>query len=485
MRRKKNAYIITLIISSILISGMIAVLSIYTTRNILEEHSAKILDLQCQKTAIEFDTLLERVEQAVNMIASEASYSLKDLQRFREDEDYVNEYTKEMNGMLFYAAANTKGAMSVYIRYNPDLTSSTAGAYLVRDEATGIFVNTPTTDLLNPDGEDMTWYDIPVEKGRPVWLGPYPNYHVGYDMISYVVPYYLDGVLVGVVGMDIDCVYIKELLESIDIYDTGYALLLAEDGQVVAHKNYALYDYMDFPQVSRLNELMTDTDAAGQYQLEELGCTIAWATTKNNMLLGVLVPDKEIYAGSDILMQQITVIGAVALAAFSALTVFIIRKLYRLAENDELTGIYNRKFFMNAFRDWEKGKGDGYSLFLFDIDCFKQINDNYGHNNGDFALKEIAKLAKNRLGKSSLVARWGGDEFIGILPAVNASEVLECLRSEVEQLGVENHIPITISIGYVDMKTGEELKDITEKADKALYESKDTGKNKITCYKDL
>ena len=61
--------------------------------------------------------------------------------------------------------------------------------------------------------------------------------------------------------------------------------------------------------------------------------------------------------------------------------------------------------------------------------------------------------------------------------------MLEELRCSVEQLGKENHIPITISIGYVDMKENEELKDITEKADKALYESKDTGKNKITYYK--
>ncbi len=482
MRQKKNKYILMLIISSVLISCLMAVISVMSTNRILQEHSVEMLDVQCQKAAMEFEALLGNLEQSVKTITSEALYSLDDLERFKTDPVYVQNYTENLHGLMLYAARNTEGTMSAYIRYNPELVGPLAGIFLTRNDEAGDFVDTHLTNLYAPEGEDVLWWTAPVEAGEAVWIGPYHNFNVDYNMISYVMPYYINGNLVGIVGMDIDCEYIKELFDGIRVYKTGFGILIAEGGQVVAHKNYELFEYIQMQEKDRLQEVLKVQGNVGRYQLEEVNKTIAYVTTKNNMLLGIIAPNDEIYAGSRELIQRLTIVGLTAMTVFSMLTVFIIKKLYRLAENDELTGIYNRKYFMTCFQDWMKGKKENYSLFLFDIDFFKQINDNYGHNAGDFALKEIAQLTQNMIGKGNIVARWGGDEFIGIIPQETAAEMLENLRGAVESLGRDNHMPFTISIGYGDMVPGQKLEDITELADKALYISKDSGRNCVTYY---
>lgn len=482
MKNTKAFYVIIIVLSTVLLSGIISGISIFTTRGILRESAEEILQLQCQKLTLEFDSLLQRLEQSVNTIAAEAQYNVDDLARFSEDREYVEAYTKELRNLMLDAAKNTNGVMSVYVRYNPELTDSRAGSFLTLDEASGEYVDTPTTDLLSPNGENMIWYEKPVENAAPTWIGPYPNYNVGYDMISYVVPYYVEGQLVGIVGMDIDYKYIKELFSDIHLYDTGYAMLLAEDGQVVAHKNFALYEYMEFEQKERLNELLRDESAHGLYRLEELDCTIAYAITKNHMLLGTLVPDREVYESSYHLSRQLALVAVVALAAVTVLATVIVRRLFLLSETDELTKIYNRKFFISYCGNMDKEKFSEYAMFLFDIDFFKKINDNFGHNNGDYVLKEISSIAKKLLVGKGIVARWGGDEFIGLLPKEDAASLLEQLRSQVETFAWPDQMPVTISIGYTQISPVLLLTEITDRADKALYQSKNTGKNRITAY---
>ncbi|NPA87696.1 MAG: diguanylate cyclase [Epsilonproteobacteria bacterium] len=147
----------------------------------------------------------------------------------------------------------------------------------------------------------------------------------------------------------------------------------------------------------------------------------------------------------------------------------------RVADLDKLTQIYNRRGcekFLKSYKD--------YSIILIDIDHFKQINDTYGHDIGDKILQEFGKLLKSSVRANDIVCRWGGEEFLIILPHTsyeNATEVAEKIRKKVEETKIFGNIQITISLG-VSQFNGNFEKTFKE-ADEKLYIAKKTGRNKV------
>lgn len=129
-------------------------------------------------------------------------------------------------------------------------------------------------------------------------------------------------------------------------------------------------------------------------------------------------------------------------------------------------------------------------IFMFDIDHFKQINDNYGHQIGDYILKEMSSIAKNIIKNRGFMGRYGGEEFIGLLPKLYLKEavsLIECIRSAFENYNfVYNNVSIkvTASFGVTECyrnKLGEKFsyKDLIKRADVALYEAKGNGRNQV------
>jgi len=158
--------------------------------------------------------------------------------------------------------------------------------------------------------------------------------------------------------------------------------------------------------------------------------------------------------------------------------------LRNLATIDQLTGIYNRYAF-ERFLEKEINRAERYgtkfALIMFDIDNFKQINDIYGHQAGDKALKEIVQVVKEHIRKADIFARWGGEEFMILVPIKNKSDaykIAEKIRKTVEDHNFRNIKHLTISIGISFYKEGDSIKSLIRRADTALYEAKKTGKNK-------
>ncbi|SNZ06732.1 PAS domain S-box-containing protein/diguanylate cyclase (GGDEF) domain-containing protein [Persephonella hydrogeniphila] len=158
--------------------------------------------------------------------------------------------------------------------------------------------------------------------------------------------------------------------------------------------------------------------------------------------------------------------------------------LRNLATVDQLTGIYNRYAF-ERFLEREISRAERYgtkfAILMFDIDNFKQINDIYGHQVGDKVLKEIVQVIKKHIRRSDIFARWGGEEFMVLVPIKNkadAYKIAEKIRKTVENHIFENIKHLTISIGISFYKEGDSIKSLIRRADTALYEAKKTGKNK-------
>lgn len=162
------------------------------------------------------------------------------------------------------------------------------------------------------------------------------------------------------------------------------------------------------------------------------------------------------------------------------------------AQTDALTGVPNRLGYeqrvAQEFARWKRFNNP-LVLIVCDVDFFKRINDDYGHAAGDKALKTIAKILSNNIRETDYLARYGGEEFVLVMPGANkdtAKTVGEKLRSAVENSGFHfkgEPLTITMSCGIAEFKEGDAPLTVFERADKALYEAKETGRNKVVISK--
>lgn len=159
--------------------------------------------------------------------------------------------------------------------------------------------------------------------------------------------------------------------------------------------------------------------------------------------------------------------------------------LYELATIDEKTGVYNNKFFKTISEmELDKAKREigPLSLMILDLDNFKKLNDTYGHLIGDEILKRLALVLKNNIRKYDIVSRFGGEEFVILLPNTQikrAKLVCERIRREVQNDRELKKYSVTFSGGLTEYKKGDSVKKMQSRADKAVYRAKKKGKNRI------
>ncbi len=167
-----------------------------------------------------------------------------------------------------------------------------------------------------------------------------------------------------------------------------------------------------------------------------------------------------------------------------------LKEFKQMAFMDNLTGVYNRRYFENLLK-LEMEKANRYnlpfSLLLFDIDHFKKINDTFGHAIGDEVLKTLCEIVSENLRKSDCLARWGGEEFViltSYTPLEEAFSLAERLRSSIESYPFPKVGKVTCSFGVAEFKKGLSPQEFFERADQALYQAKRTGRNRTCVYKE-
>ena len=198
----------------------------------------------------------------------------------------------------------------------------------------------------------------------------------------------------------------------------------------------------------------------------------------------------------DLLLILASCFGAVSftVTAFGTLrwvqyNMTVKKKIRVKTEVDQLTGLYNRRALAShakTERRFAEKTDSSLSLLVIDIDNFKPINDLHGHDIGDLVIKKLTDLLKEKIRKTDNAYRWGGEEFLVILPVTDIDEafgVASKLILSTEEISIKapkGQLSITISIGAAEWKKGESLTaDTFKRADKALFEAKNTGKNRV------
>ncbi|QCR32226.1 histidine kinase N-terminal 7TM domain-containing protein [Lysinibacillus sp. SGAir0095] len=169
------------------------------------------------------------------------------------------------------------------------------------------------------------------------------------------------------------------------------------------------------------------------------------------------------------------------------------RKLKELANFDGLTKIYNRRYFMDQSATILESIEKNAYVIMFDIDHFKIINDTYGHETGDIVLTQVAQLAKRRLRSQDIIGRYGGEEFVILLPEIELKESIElanAIRLTITEALIttnNNSINVTASFGLAPIEItpldkGDIFKQALRNADQALYTAKRNGRNTVQAY---
>jgi len=173
------------------------------------------------------------------------------------------------------------------------------------------------------------------------------------------------------------------------------------------------------------------------------------------------------------------------------------RTIERIGQIDPLTRIANRRGFDNRFAaDWGRALREQtpISYIIMDIDKFKKYNDTYGHHQGDIALKAFADTASKTITRANdFLARWGGEEFVILLPntdIVGAAEVAESIRNNIENLkitteeGESTSITVSVGVNSVTPVAETSATDFMDNADRALYKAKELGRNRVEICED-
>lgn len=163
------------------------------------------------------------------------------------------------------------------------------------------------------------------------------------------------------------------------------------------------------------------------------------------------------------------------------------QRLQECAFVDPLTNAFNRRAFLTHFGEARLANAWGLTFALIDLDFFKKINDDHGHDIGDKVLKHVVEMIWSVIPASSNLYRWGGEEFLLVLKTNDgkrAQGIIESVRKKIESTGLntdDGTLFVTVSIGCVSALHQDSIQECISRADHYLYEAKATGRNRVAC----
>lgn len=515
MKSIKSKLLIVVIAALLATTLSLGAVSFITMHRVMHRDADHLLAARCEAETTIVNRVFRDIQKSVHMMESYADESLKSLSVFEDPSSY-EAYTESMRTMFLDIARNTEGANTFYFRYAHELVSSyTAGICYTKRAKDGDFIEIQTTDISKYDPNDeahVGWYYEPINAGHAVWLDQGHSINFGRRMISYIIPFYKSGNLIGVIGIDADFETLTDRIDTIQVYKNGYAYLSGADG-----------------------EFLYCSPNAVNYHEASHGAEYTEATTEliNGMKLSVRADYKDIQSESRPMLFNIITVAAVLMTVFIVITVFLTNRIVRplkrlthiaeqfavsgsaeevelvsnskdeigtlsrifkqtadklrehmshinaLAYRDSLTGVKNRAAYAEASAAIENIMHSSFIRFgvlVVDVNGLKETNDAYGHDVGNQLIISSARLLCDTFNQSP-VFRIGGDEFVVIL----RDRDFEIYRSLIEKLDAECatrcielkdiKLPISLARGFsvYNPDIDHTFNDVAVHADQAMY----------------
>lgn len=331
MKSVRTKLIVSILICSLFTSVLIGVIAISNSVRTAGKDAMTMMQLTGQKKTEEINSTIQKIEQSVDTL-SEVAMSNFDYDSFRQSKDYADTYTETVQQAVLDFADHTKGAVTAYLRYNPDYSNPTSGVFAQRQSVDSELQCLTPTDFSMYDESDVEhvgWYYLPVQAKTAIWMSPYMNENINIYMISYVVPLFAeDGTSIGIVGMDIDFSQITDLVDETKVYQSGYAFLTDASAAVMYHKNAdegtKLSDLDS--SLSKSEDFIGDDGNQGKmmdYSYKNVNKKFAFYNLDNGMKIVLTAPVSEIYAEAYGLAKLIIIAMIVAFALSAVIGVII------------------------------------------------------------------------------------------------------------------------------------------------------------------
>ncbi len=526
MMRSLSFRITVITISAILIAILsVFVVSYLTIQSENTRVSVEMMNLMARDLQKSLEKYLENIEDSVEMAANIATdsldsailvengaagtYATEHPQTARQAEQldkYLAEYTERVQESFASIASRTLGIEAYYYCITPEISSDQHGFFYSKMGKTG-FVEQPPLDARELDPEDIgqnTWYFTPIERGRPSWVGPYTAFILE-EMwtCSYVMPVYKAGSLIGVIGMDIPYRTLISQIQSIRIYDTGFACLTDEEGRIIYHPQLSIGSKPDLSDLSIDDDILkqeSNGDQLIQYHMGREERMMAFTTLSSGMKLVITAPTSKIYASWLRLASFFLLITAAIITAAVLIIILVMRyitrplkkltiassrlaaadydveldyngkdeigeltlsfskmrdqlkhyieNLNRRIRTDALTDLPNMRYFFRIAEETRcnmRENGEEPLILFFNLVGMKQYNRQYGFDEGDNLLCEIGDILARHYGSQNL-CRYGQDHFAVLTASDHPEEELKAIFLECQNANGGKSLPVKVGI---------------------------------------
>lgn len=532
IRTKITMLTVSAIVIAMTMATLVGSLAI---RNLGNSDSNQLLLLLCETGQKNLDYYFSSVENSVELVSTYAEEDLEGLSTL--DAKAFQDHVDRVSAIFDKTARSTNGAITYYYRIDPEVSDTVEGFWYTDLDGEG-YKEHQVTDITLYDTSDtsnLVWFTVPKDKDEPVWQSPYVTDNLDVRVISYNVPIYWHGEFVGVVGMEIDYSVMAEQVDSITLYENGYAFINDAEGNLVYHP-YIDVSSLDAKSVPKVPEGLMDEETLVRYTFEGVNKRAVHLPLVNGMLLNVSVPVDEINGNWVELVYGILAVSIALLVAFVVLTMRLashitkpleeitkvaeqvnvgnydvqleydaddeigilartfnqlirnlkayVSDLNSLAYADALTSVRNKGAYDIFVHELDERLDDAggeleFAVAVFDCNDLKMINDQYGHDKGNVYLKTACKLICDVF-KHSPVFRVGGDEFVVVMQKDDCKDRSELARLFVEQGAVINNsagmqwkqVHVAMGIAAYDSQVDKSVDDVMRRADKLMYEDK-------------
>lgn len=526
-------------------------LSIIQISDVLEQNNEKILLEKVDALYLKANAKLDMMAGFVDLYAKFAYREITDVKALISSEEYFKNYKRRMEIALRAMTSSAMHPKTLYYKFGR-VHWPREGLFIVRNGQTYIDHEITDLSLYAEDDiEHVGWYHLPVKNGAPTWMAPYDNANIdNARIISYVIPVIVNSEEIGVTGIDYDLNEITDVAAAANLAESSYgeAFVISKEGRVYYHPTLSYGSFIS-SEIEDIEDILKKiTTQSGKYHNRVFISKNRYVSLKeleNGMLIGVVVNKSTVNEAGDSLLSKLLLAAVIVLILMISATAVIaesivqpILKLNNTARkialnifteevevkgHDEITdlslSIRNMKDHLHKYTEYIKSlafidsmtgannktaydrdiqeidlkltshENQVFGIAVFDVNGLKEINDNYGHESGNYLISDASDAIRAAFPKDR-VYRIGGDEFAAVLKGEEEISLYESMKHNFElEVSLVNEkncsVPdkpytLEIALGFAayDIRDHQCVRDVFKTADSRMYENKMAMKSK-------